>query len=370
MEHQWVLLFQDAASVREILSHLIYLSFVLKDSPPLFVKLNVAIILEVLRYAQMHQLFPTFSLQTIVFFSLELVRVTTYEEALGQAINLQKSKLFCSRNTLDDLKNLIATTLGVRQVLGTCKYLGLPSMIGHSKHATFKFVKDRIWNKINSWSSRCLSQAGREVLIKSVLQSIPSYVMSIFLLPGSIINEIEKMLNFFWWGHNSANSRGLHWLSWERLSVPKVFGGMGVKGLKAFNMAMVGKHAWKLVSSLESLITRLLKAKYFPRSDYFGASIGHNPSYVWRSIWSAKDVIRRGFQWSIGTGEHIPVWDHPWISNVARILPSTHHHLEWPSITISDLLITPEKQWNMELINTFFDTVTARNIFNTRCFLW
>ena len=170
--------------------------------------------------------------------------LTTYEEALGQAINLQKSELFCNRNTPDVLKNLIATTLSVRQVLGTGKYLGLPSMIGRSKHATFKFIKDRIWNEINSWSSRCLSQAGREVLIKSVLQSIPSYVMSIFLFPGSLINEIEKMLNSFWWGHNSTNSRGLCWLSWERLSIPKVFGGMGVKGLKAFNMAMVGKQAW------------------------------------------------------------------------------------------------------------------------------
>jgi len=149
--------------------------------------------------------------------------LATYEEALGQAINLQKSELFCSRNTPDELKNLIATTLGVRQVLGTGKYLGLPSMIGRSKHATFKFIKDRILNKINSWSSRCLSQAEREVLIKSVLQSIPSYVMSVSLLPRSLINEIEKMLNSFWWGHNSANSRGLHWLSWERLSVPKVF---------------------------------------------------------------------------------------------------------------------------------------------------
>jgi hypothetical protein len=102
--------------------------------------------------------------------------LATYEEASGQTINLQKSELFCSRNTPDNLKNLIATTLGVRQVLGTCKYLGLPSMIGRSKHATFKFIKDRIWNKINSWSCRRLSQAGREILIKSVLQSIPSYM--------------------------------------------------------------------------------------------------------------------------------------------------------------------------------------------------
>lgn len=63
--------------------------------------------------------------------------LATYVAASGQAINIQKSKLFCCRNIPDDLKNLIVTTLGVCQVLGTCKYLGLPSMIGISKHANF-----------------------------------------------------------------------------------------------------------------------------------------------------------------------------------------------------------------------------------------
>ena len=65
----------------------------------------------------------------------------TYEEALGQAINLLKLNLFCSRNTSDELKNLIATTLDVSHVLGT------------GKHATFKFIKKRIWSKICYWSS-------------------------------------------------------------------------------------------------------------------------------------------------------------------------------------------------------------------------
>jgi len=65
-------------------------------------------------------------------------------------------------------------------------------------------------------------------------------------------------------------------------------------------------------------------------------------------------MICRGFQWCIGIGEHIPVWDHPWLNNVARIVPSTHHQFEWPHITISDLLVTSQKQWNMDLINAFF----------------
>jgi hypothetical protein len=70
-------------------------------------------------------------------------------------------------------------------------------MMGRSRKATFKFVKDRISKKINSWSSKCLSQAGKEVLIKSILQSVPPYVMSIFLIHGYTVDEIEKMLNAF-----------------------------------------------------------------------------------------------------------------------------------------------------------------------------
>ncbi|GAU39132.1 hypothetical protein TSUD_23110 [Trifolium subterraneum] len=109
-----------------------------------------------------------------------------------------------------------------------------------SRKSTFSFIKDRIWKKINSWSSKCLSQAGREILIKSVLQTIPSYIMSIFLIPSSVIDDIEKMLNSFWWGQNKAQLKGIRWMSWERLSVHKQDGGMGFKSLGAFNHAMLG----------------------------------------------------------------------------------------------------------------------------------
>jgi hypothetical protein len=188
----------------------------------------------------------------------------------------------------------IANILGVQPVLGTGKYLGLPSMIGRSHKATFSFIKERIWKKLNSWSSKCLSQASREVLIKSVLQSIPLYIMGIFLLTASVIDDIEKMLNSFWWGHNITQAKGIHCTSWERLSVHKQAGGMGFKSLKAFNHAMLGKQSWNLLTKPNALFTKLFKAKYFPRSDFHEASIGHNPSYVWRSIWSSKFMVKGG----------------------------------------------------------------------------
>ncbi|CAJ2636059.1 unnamed protein product [Trifolium pratense] len=291
--------------------------------------------------------------------------LSVYEAASGQTINLQKSEFYCSRNVHADLREEIAHQLGVTQVLGTGKYLGLPSMIGRSKKSTFKFIKDRIWKKINSWSSRHLSQAGREVMIKSILQSIPTYVMSIFLRPKTLLDDIEKMLNSFWWGHSGNNGRGLHWLSWERLSVSKDYGGMGFKNLQAFNMAMLGKQAWNLITRPSNLVTKLLKAKYFPNCDFFESSIGHNPSYVWRSIWSSKSLVKGGCRWTIGTGEHINIWEQHWLKE-GMPLTTPYDMQRFGDITkVKDLMLINSKTWDFDKIRGIFDNITLRRIMQT-----
>jgi len=79
-------------------------------------------------------------------------------------------------------------------------------------------------------------------MIKSVLQAIPSYVMSIFHYPiYMLIYTIEKMMTLFWWGHGRTNQCGVSWLSSEKLSMHKAHNGMGFKDILAFNMAMLGK---------------------------------------------------------------------------------------------------------------------------------
>ena len=152
-------------------------------------------------------------------------------------------------------------------------------------------------------------------MIKSVLQFIPTYVMSIFQLPATLIDSIEKMMNSFWWGHGSSTHRGIHWMNWEKLSAPKVYGGMGIKDLSAFNLAMLGKQGWKFITEPNSLIARIFKARYFPSGSYLTATVGHNPSYVWRSIMRARFIVRGGARWSIGSGATIPILNEPWLSN-------------------------------------------------------
>jgi len=60
-------------------------------------------------------------------------------------------------------------------------------------------------------------------------------------------------------------------MSWERLFVPKVHGGMGFKDLSAFNLAMLGKQGWKFLSEPDSLVSCIFKARYFPFGNYITA---------------------------------------------------------------------------------------------------
>lgn len=75
--------------------------------------------------------------------------------------------------------------------------------------------------KIESWSTRLLSRAGKLIMLKNVLQAIPTYAMSCFMLPKSICEEIQTVMNAFWWKNNSASTKGIKWLSWQKMCMSK-----------------------------------------------------------------------------------------------------------------------------------------------------
>ncbi|PNY06371.1 ribonuclease H, partial [Trifolium pratense] len=246
--------------------------------------------------------------------------------------------------------------------MGHGKYLGLPSIIGRDKKSIFSFIKDRIWKKIQSWNSRSLSRAGKEVLIKAVAQAIPSYCMSVFLLPTTLGEEIERMMNSFYWGTKKNGGRGINWLRWDKMTVSKDNGGLNFRDLEGFNLAMLGKQGWKLVTNSSSLLTRVLKAKYFPRSGFLEANIGHNPSYTWRSIQSTIHLLSLGYRWKIGDGSNINVWTDPWIHSRTNMRPSTTPHGNYANLRVSHLFDSVHNTWNCALLNTVFNTQDVADI--------
>ena len=135
-----------------------------------------------------------------------------YAGASGQAINLQKSSIFFSKNTPSGHRQAIALALGVKEVEKFDTYLGLPTLIGHAKYQTFSFLKDRVWKKLQGWKGTILSRVGKEVLIKAVAQSIPTYTIGVFLLPSKLCDDLNALCAKFWWGQ-VGNERKIHWQS-------------------------------------------------------------------------------------------------------------------------------------------------------------
>jgi hypothetical protein len=56
---------------------------------------------------------------------------------------------------------------------------------------------------------------------KSVAQAIPAHYISLLLLPETLGEDLERMINLFWWGSIKASGRGLNWLRWEKLALRK-----------------------------------------------------------------------------------------------------------------------------------------------------
>lgn len=117
--------------------------------------------------------------------------------------------------------------------------------------------------KTQGWGNLHLNHADKEVLIESVLQSIPLYAMMCFKLPISICNCLNTVINNFWWG-SSKRGKKIHWGAWYKLTEPKVVGGLGFKDFEAFNITLLAKQFWRMVNCPNSLWARVLKGLYFP----------------------------------------------------------------------------------------------------------
>lgn len=210
--------------------------------------------------------------------------LNTYEAFSGQAVNYQKFVVFFSANVRRDKQSEIKQILGVFNDIGDSKYLGLPSLIGRSKKAVFRYLKDIVFQKIQGWNSKLLSRAGKAVVIRNVAQMIPSYTMSCFLIPKTLCQEIEKLMNACWWKTSSNSNKPIRWLSWNKMCMSKKNGGLGFRDLHGFNLSLLGKQCWSLISRPDALVSRVLKARYYPDCHLLQARRTGGSSYTWSSI--------------------------------------------------------------------------------------
>uniref|UniRef100_A0A803Q0L5 Reverse transcriptase domain-containing protein n=1 Tax=Cannabis sativa TaxID=3483 RepID=A0A803Q0L5_CANSA len=293
-----------------------------------------------------------------------------YSAASGQLVNYHKSEVCFGRNVSREVRQQLALFMGVRQVDNHGKYLGLPSFVGRNKKEFLDQIKNKVWAKMKGWKSSMFSMAGKEVLIKAVVQAIPTYAMSCFRLSKKTISSIHRMAARFWWG-SSEKDKKIHWCKWAHLCKPKDKGGLGFRDLGFFNQAILAKQVWRCIRCLNNLCSRVLKASYFPHKTILEAKSGACASFVWRSLIWGKKVIVNGYRWRVGNGENVRVLEDPWLPRPVTFkiydkppLPANmvvadmkHGDGSWDSIFIQEvfnsddaelILSMPSTGWELE----------------------
>ena len=208
-------------------------------------------------------------------------------------------------------------------------------------------------NKVSGWKEKLLTPAGKEILIKSVAQAVPSYTMSCFLLPKKLCEELTGMIRKFWWGQ-VKNEKKLAWLSWDKMCLPKDRGGLGFRDLKSFNLALLSKKGWRLQTNSTSLFSRVYKAKYFPQCSFVEATVGPNRSYAWRSLMAAQGVVHKGMRWQVGNGNRIRVWRDKWIPRPSTYRLVTPEKPSSENALVSELINRATHEWNMDKLKDWF----------------
>ena len=271
-----------------------------------------------------------------------------YGEASGQRVNREKSAIFFSPNTPAGIRQSVKQSLDVQMEAFSERYLGLPTAVGKITSGTFDHIGERARSKMNGWSERQFACAGRETLLKSVIQAIPTYSMSCFLLTKKVCKGLSSCMAKFWWS-SSLDKRSLHWISWQKLASPKCKGGMGFRDLQLFNLALLGKHGWRFLTAPTSLCARVMKGRYFPDMDFMHASVPKTASSTWRAIVAGRQALQTGLIRRVGDGASINIWHDQWIPSTVSMAPLFKP--ENPQVeVVSDLIDSDNWTWRRNLV--------------------
>lgn len=258
----------------------------------------------------------------------------------------------------------LANLLQVNLVDVHGKYLGLPSFVGRNKREVFEGLKDKVWKRLRGWKRPLFSSTGKEVLIKAIIQAIPTYVMSCFKIPKKIVDGMHSMAASFGWG-STEKKKKIHWCKLEYLCKSKVMGGLGFRNLHLFNQAMLAKQCWRFLRNPESLCARILKECYFPNSSLLEAKCGPRSSKVWRSLVWGCEIIKKGYRWRIGDGNSVDILKDPWIPR-PRTFKIFDHPFIHDGLKVIDLK-RGDGSWDIDMISCLFSEEDAQLILSLPC---
>ncbi|KAJ8449926.1 hypothetical protein Cgig2_029288 [Carnegiea gigantea] len=102
------------------------------------------------------------------------------------------------------------------------------------------------------------------------------------------------------------------------------------------------------------LVAWLLRAKYYPDGDLFAATLGPRPSFTWRCLMGARQVVLRGSCWLVGNGQRPNIWDDRWLPRPHSFKPITLKTELWAHLKFGDLIDRGSTSWHADLVHQIF----------------
>lgn len=162
---------------------------------------------------------------------------------------MAKSAIFFSKSCRPASGDSVKGIFYLQAIPARTKYLGIHLFMHRKTRDTFMELKDRTFAKISGWKARLVSQAARTTLLKAAANAIPTYVLSLFLLPKSLCSGINAGMRKFWWGFPQDKKHNISFLSWNSICQPKALGGLGIHSLKFLNNSLLARLGWKMTTN-------------------------------------------------------------------------------------------------------------------------
>lgn len=162
----------------------------------------------------------------------------------GLALSITKTSFFSSGFTQQEIQQLEGDTRLIHAFLPII-YLGVPLCTKKLTLLNCEPLLQKIKSKISSWSARSLSFAGRLHLLNSVIDGITKFWCSSLFLPKKCIKLIKSICSVFLC-KGSTEGRHTTRVAWEKFTLRKEEGGLGLRDLISWNKACLLKLIWLL----------------------------------------------------------------------------------------------------------------------------
>uniref|UniRef100_A0A2N9EU99 ubiquitinyl hydrolase 1 n=1 Tax=Fagus sylvatica TaxID=28930 RepID=A0A2N9EU99_FAGSY len=252
--------------------------------------------------------------------------LTFFEAVTGLRVNLRKSEMV----PVGDVPNLraLADIMGCRIGSLPMSYLGMPLGANFKSKTVWNSILEKMECKLAGWKSLYLSKGGRLMLLKSTLSSLPTYYLSLFTIPVSVANRIERIQRNFLWG-SYRDGVNHHLVNWDIVCSPIRYGGLGIRKIVVFNKVLLGKWLWRF---------------------------GIEDSKLWRRVIATKYGVN-----SVGGGDHIRFWIDRWCGDrpLKDVFPNLYACASYHQATIDSILIRSasgsSSDWNVQFVRNFND---------------